>query len=213
MIRCRKTQQDFYSVQAKAHTEYDLFRQILFVVFLHIRINDRTYGIGHATPVNSACIGSRRPTGRTSSGIKQITPCMSIASSLCHGENDFITPRLAICKTAVIDTSRQRCVKAGTTCIIICRPQSYSLFLRHNPESVRRRVKYGFPAYILRIPCPRRLVPWIQEYPAVFEITNKPMRETFIQPKTLMRDDSVWMFDALFHRKSSPSRLLSICFP
>ena len=38
------------------------------------------------------------------------------------------------------------------------------------------------------------------------------MRETFILPETLMRDDSVWMFDALFHRKSSPSRLLSICF-
>ena len=149
-------------MQAKAHTEYDLFRQILFVVFLHIRINDRTYGIGHATPVNSACIGSRRPTGRTSSGIKQPTPCMSIASGLCHRKNDFISPGLAICKTAVINTSRQRCVKAGTTCIIICKPQSYSLFLRHNPESVRRRVKYCFSSYILRIPCPGRLVPRIQ---------------------------------------------------
>ena len=29
------------------------------------------------------------------------------------------------------------------------------------------------------------------------------MRETFIQPETLMRDDSVWMFDALFHRSFS----------
>ena len=186
-------------MQAKAHTEYDLFRQILFVVFLHIRINDRTYGIGHATPVNSACIGSRRPTGRTSSGIKQIMPCMSIASGLCHGENDFITSRFAICKTAVINTSRQRCVKAGTTCIIICRPQSYSLFLRHNPESVRRRVKYGFPAYILRIPR-KRFIPWIQEYPTVFKIVNQPMWKTLIQPETLMGDDGSRLFNAL--RKS-----------
>ena len=125
---------------------------------------------------------------------------MSIASGLCHGENDFITSRFAICKTAVINTSRQRCVKAGTTCIIICKPQSYSLFLRHNPESVRRRVKYGFPAYILRIPCLGRLVPWIQEYPTVFKIVNQPMWKTLIQPETLMGDDGSRLFNAL--RKS-----------
>ena len=137
---------------------------------------------------------------------------MSIALGLCHGENNFIPSRFVVQEGTVINTSRQRCLYSRITCIIICKPQSHGLFLRHNPESVRRRVKYGFPAYILRIPCLGRPVPWIQEYPAVFEITNQPMRETFIQPKTLMRDDSVWMFDALFHRKSSPSRLLSICF-
>lgn len=27
-----------------------------------------------------------------------------------------------------------------------------------------------------------------------------------------MRDDGAWMFNALLHRKSGPSRLLSICF-
>ena len=38
------------------------------------------------------------------------------------------------------------------------------------------------------------------------------MRETFIQPETLMGDNGAWMFNALLHRKNGPSRLLSICF-
>ena len=36
------------------------------------------------------------------------------------------------------------------------------------------------------------------------------MRETFIQPKTLMGDDRVRPFDTLFHRHSGPPCLLSI---
>ena len=149
---------------------HDLFRQILFVVILHIRINDRTYGIGHATPVSSVRIGSGCPTRGRSNGIEQIMARMSIALGLCHGENNFIPSRFVVQEGTVINTSRQRCLYSRITCIIICKPQSHGLFLRHNPESVRRRVKYGFPAYILRIPCLGRPVPWIQEYLSLIHI-------------------------------------------